>query len=145
MVDFIKDKYFISLPSAVITGDSLGKNGQISERDNASLYLQLMRGLGMRESQIQVPNNPRHENSKADCDYVMLHYPDYKVHRSCVGIIRDARNVQVDSSRKIIKANRSDPNQRADFLDAGIRYPINTFLCKWLDFHQRKFGYKKQS
>lgn len=139
MVDFIKAKYYNSLPTALMTGDSLGLRGEISQRDNASLYLQLIRGLGMRESQLKVPNNPTHENSRADCNYVLLHYPDFKVHKKCTGLIRDCRNVQVDAFGGILKRDRKDVNQRADFLDAGLRYPINTFLYKWVDSDQKKY------
>lgn len=137
MIDFIKTKYLSSLPTAIITGDALGLRGEISQRDNASLYLQLIRGLGMRESQIKVSNNPTHENSRADCNYVLYHFPDYKVHRKCVGLIRDCRNVQVDAFGGILKKDRKDVNQRADFLDAGLRYVVHNILYSWTENHQK--------
>lgn len=137
MAELIKEKYFYSLPNAIITGDALGLRGEISQRDNASLYLQLIRLLGMRESQIKVSNNPTHENSRADCNYVLRYFPDYKVDKKCIGIIRDARNVQVDAFGGILKKDRKDVNQRADFLDAGIRYVVHNVLYKWIENHSK--------
>lgn len=140
MIDLIKLKYRNSLPNAIITGDAMGKNGQISERDNASLYLQLIRGLGMRENQIKVSNNPTHENSRADVNYVLYNFKDFKVSPKCVNTIRDMRNVQVDAFGSIIKKDRKDVNQRADYIDT-VRYLIHNIYYKWISQHQ-KFNIK---
>lgn len=136
MADLIKLRYKVSLPNAILTGDSMGKKREISERDNASLYLQLLRKLGMNETQLKVSNNPTHENSRADCNYYLYHFPDLKIHPRCTGTIRDMRNVQVDSFGSIIKRNRNDVNQRADFLD-NFRYKVHNIGYKWIDRHQR--------
>jgi phage terminase large subunit len=137
MIDFIKQRYKSSLPNAIITGDAMGNRGDISQRDNATLYLQLIRGLGMREGQIKVSNNPTHENSRADVNYVLYNFPDYKINRRCVGTIRDMRNVQVDAFGGIIKKDRKDVNQRADYIDT-VRYLIHNICYKWIESHQRK-------
>lgn len=137
MIDAIKDKYKASLPNAIITGDAMGNRGDISQRDNATLYQQLVRGLGMRESQIKVSNNPRHENSRADMNYVLLHFPDFKVHKRCSGTIKDYKNVQVDAFGSILKKDRKDVNQRADFLDTK-RYLIHNIYSRWIERHQKK-------
>lgn len=137
MIDFIISRYKTSLPNAIITGDAMGNRGDISQRDNASLYLQLMRGLGMRESQIKVSNNPTHENSRADTNYILYNFPDYKIHKRCVGTIRDMRNVQVDAFGSILKRDRKDVNQRADYLDT-VRYLIHNICYQWIENHQRK-------
>lgn len=137
MVDAIKTKYHNSLPNAILTGDAMGNRGDISQRDNASLYLQLIRGLGMRESQIKVSNNPTHENSRADVNYVLYHFPDFKINKRCVNSIRDMRNVQVDAFGGILKKDRKDVNQRADYIDT-IRYLIHNIYYKWIEQHQRK-------
>jgi len=140
MIDLIKTRYRNSLPNAIITGDSMGNNGQITERDNASLYLQLIRGLGMRESQIKVSNNPTHENSRADVNYVLYHFKDFKISPKCINTIRDMRNVQVDAFGTILKKDRKDVNQRADYIDT-IRYLIHNVYYKWINHHQ-KFNIK---
>jgi len=128
--------YSLSLPSAIITGDAMGRNGNISERDNASNYIQLLRGLGMRESQLKVRGNPKHSNSRTDTNYTLKHFPDFQIHRKCMGSIRDWRNVQIDAFGEILKKNRKDTNQRADFIDTN-RYFIHNMLYQWIERHQR--------
>lgn len=141
MIDFIVQRYRASLPNAIITGDAMGNRGDISQRDNASLYLQLIRGLGMSERQIKVSNNPTHENSRADVNYVLYNFPDFKTHKRCVGTLRDWRNVAVDANGVIIKGNRKDINQRGDFIDTN-RYFVHNILYQWIDSHQKKSNYK---
>lgn len=136
MIDFIKERYFYSLPNAIMTGDAMGRNGMLGERDNASLYLQLLRGLGMRESQLKVSSNPTHENSRADCNYFLYHYPNFKVNKKCTNSIRDFRNVQVDAFGSILKKDRKDVNQRADYLDT-FRYFVHNIMYKWIENNQR--------
>lgn len=137
MAELIILKYKNSLPTCILTGDALGKRGEISQRDNASLYLQLIRLLNIKEGQLKVSNNPTHENSRADCNYYLQYHPDFKIHPRCKGSIRDMRNVQVDIYGQIIKRNRNDENQRADFLD-NFRYKVHNLCDKWIDMHQRK-------
>lgn len=140
MIERIRGIYMVSLPFAILTGDAMGNRGDISQRDNASLYIQLLRGLGMRESQLKVKNNPTHDNSRVEVNYVLSHFKDYKVHPKCTGIIRDFNNVQIDSTGSIIKGKRSDMNQRADFIDTE-RYAIHNILRDWIDKHQQANRY----
>lgn len=143
MIDLIKTKYLHSLPNCRITGDAMGNRGSIEQRDNASLYTQLIRGLpGVQASQLILPNNPTHENSRADCNYFLYNFPDFKVHSNCKGLIRDFKNVSCDAYGSIIKGNRKDLNQRADFGD-NFRYLINTFLYKWINDHSKGLHRKK--
>ena len=140
MVEFIKAKYGRWIHAARLTGDAMGNRGDISQRDNATLYKQLIRGLGMNESQLLVRGNPTHENSRSDVNYVLTHFPDYKIHPvKCPNLCRDFKTVQCDAFGEIIKKNRKDMAQRADYLDTE-RYGINTFLRQWIDRHQK---YKK--
>lgn len=142
MADLIISRYKISLPNCVLTGDAMGNRGDISQRDNATLYLQLMRLLGLRESQLKVSNNPTHENSRADVNYYLYHHPDFKIHPKCIGTIRDMRNVQVDAFGSILKRNRNDVNQRADFLD-NVRYKIHNICYRWIEMHQKQLNVYK--
>jgi len=138
MVDLIKSRYSHKLGTAKITGDAMGKRGDISQRDNASLYNQLIKGLNMSSKQLVLPGaNPTHENSKTDTNYVLRYMPNFKInpvsaHNTC----SDMRTVQVDAFGGIIKRNRSDLTQRADYLDT-VRYLINTFLKKWINDNQK--------
>lgn len=137
MIDLIQLKYGPQLSNCILTGDSLGKRGDISQRDNASHYEQLRTGLSLTSKQLWLPNNPTHENSRADMNYVLCHFPDYKINPlTCPNLCRDMKNVQCDAFGEIIKRNRNDLNQRADYFDTE-RYGINTFLRKWIDNHSK--------
>lgn len=138
MVDFIKTRYGKYLHRAEITGDAMGDKRDISQRDNASLYLQLIRGLGMRESQLKLVGNPTHENSRADVNYILFKFPDFKINpKTCPNTCMDMRTVQVDAFGSIMKRNRNDLTQRADHLDT-IRYLINTFLKDWINSNTKR-------
>lgn len=133
----IKNKYGPYLSNAIFIGDSMGNKRDISQKDHASFYVQLMRLLGVRESQFRIPkSNPTHENSRADTNYVLYQstntlYVDYKINPICVNSCRDYKNVQVDNYGGILKKNRLDVNQRADFLDAN-RYKIHVLFSEWV-------------
>lgn len=137
MVDLIKSKYNNQLSNCILTGDAMGKRGELSQRDNASNYLQLQRGLGLRDNQLWLPSNPTHQNSRADVNYVFCHFPDYKINPlKCPQTCLDLRTVQSDAFGSIIKKNRNDLTQRADFIDCE-RYGINTFLKPWIVSHMK--------
>ncbi len=131
MIELIKSRYGKYLHSAILTGDAMGKARNIGEKDNASHYLQLQRGLGMSQSQIKVPGNPTHENSRADSN-MLLHEakkPNSRFHFklnpiSMPNTVRDFQHVQCDAFGELLKANRKDLNQRADYFDTA-RYFIN--------------------
>lgn len=136
MVEFISERYLNYLPDCILTGDAMGNRGSIEQRDNASLYIQLMRGLQLKESQIRVSFNPTHENSKANVNYFLFNFPDFKVAPHCKGSIRDFRVVQVDRTGSIIKSNRKDVSQKADFIDT-FRYFVHNIVYRWIDEHQK--------
>lgn len=132
MIDAIRKKYANSLPSCFLTGDAMGNRGEISQRDNASLYMQLQRGLGLHTRQLKVLPNPTHENSRVECNFVLSKFPDYKINPEfCAGLSRDNKIVQCDAFGSIIKRDRNDIAQRADLFDAQ-RYFIHSFLREWI-------------
>lgn len=139
MADLIKARYGRFIQGCRITGDSMGNNRNITERDNASNYLLLGRQLHLSNSQIIVPHDPSHSNSRTDTNTVLLFFPDFKINpKTCPNTCYDLRNVQVDvygKKVKILKADRSQPAQRADFLDC-VRYKINTFHRQWIAQHK---------
>lgn len=142
MIDLIKLRYAAQLPNCRVTGDHMGTRGEIGERDNASLYMQLKRGLNIRDAQVITPPNPTHENSRADVNYFLYHAnkPDgdfeFKIYNTCKGTQRDFRMVQCDATGQILKRNRQDLNQRADYIDCA-RYTCNTFLKHFIMEHQK--------
>lgn len=127
MIDRVKERYGPWLHASIISGDAMGKRGQLSERDYASIYQQLLRGLGMNVRQLRVSGNPTHENSRAETNFVLHHHPDFKINpETCPMTCRDMRIVQCDAFGGIVKANRNDATQRADFLDC-VRYKVENF------------------
>lgn len=138
MIDYIRSKYYNQLPFCIITGDAMGHKGDLGQRDNASYYIQLQRGLKLKETQIKTPRgNPTHDNSRSDVNYVLANFPDYKINPiNCPQTCQDMRTVQCDAFGGIIKRNRNDLTQRSDFLDSE-RYGIDTFLRKWIDNHMK--------
>lgn len=137
IVDQVKLKYGTFLSNCFITGDAMGNRRDISQRDNATYYVQLMRGLNLTSQQMRLPANPTHENSRADCNYTFCHFPDFKIHpRKCARTINDIKMVECDNFNQIIKKNRDKENQQADHLD-NVRYLINAFLRPWINNHQR--------
>jgi len=137
VVDEIKIRYGNQLSNCFVTGDAMGNRRDISQRDNATYYIQLMRGLNLNKTQMRLPANPTHENSRADCNYVFCHFPDLKFHpKNCMRTINDIKTVECDNFNQIIKKNRLKENQQADHLD-NIRYLINAFLKPWINTHQR--------
>jgi hypothetical protein len=138
MIEFIKTKYYNQLPFCLLTGDAMGHKGDLSQRDNASYYVQLQRGLRIKDSQIRTPRgNPTHDNSRTDMNYVLANFQDYKINPvTCPQTCYDMRTVQCDAFGSIIKRNRNDLSQRADFIDCQ-RYSIDTHLRKWIDTHMK--------
>lgn len=113
-----------------ITGDAMGNRGEISQRDNASLYIQMMRELGLSKTQFEVKANPKHSNSRADCNQI-LRKLKVLISPTCKGLITDCLKVACGPDGEIIKANRKILEQRADFLDC-FRYFCNTYLKKYI-------------
>ena len=147
MAQRIKAMYGPILHNAKLTGDAMGKNRNIALADNASNYETLRRLLGIRESQIIIPPNPTHEGSRNDFNYLLHISTDRKNQThlrvnptNCPGLAHDMRMVQCDATGSIIKGNRKDLTQKADFLDCA-RYIINTFVKPDIERHQKhNFG-----
>jgi hypothetical protein len=131
MIDLIKMRYSGQLHSCVLTGDAMGKRGEMALRDNSSHYQSMQRELGLNRSQVQVPANPTHQNSKDDVNWILYHskQPATRIHfylnpTKMPNTCRDFRLVQCDAFGQILKGKRTDVNQRADYLDTG-RYFLN--------------------
>jgi hypothetical protein len=136
MADEIKRRYASDLPSMWITGDAMGNNRRLGNTDNKSLFRQLQIELNVRQAQLKVVPNPMHKNSRTQCNYFLTHFPDFKISDQCTGLRSDMRSVQVDLYGEILKKNRKDITQRADYLDC-FRYYINTFQANAILSHQK--------
>lgn len=132
LAEYISANYLKSLNTVKITGDAMGRQKNISQRDNASLYDQLKGKLRLRSAQIEVKGNPTHENSRADCNYFLANFKNIKINENkCKSLIFDFKNVQCDIYGSIIKRNRLDFSQRADQLD-NFRYLVHAFFTDWI-------------
>ena len=138
MISYIKDNYSYWLPACLITGDSNGNNRQLSNSDQRSHFEALQIGLGLHKNQIRVPHDPTHATSRNDVNFFLIHYPDFKVNpQTCPETCKDMIRVQCDGFNSIIKSDRNNASQRADFLDT-IRYGINTFQKQWIENERRR-------
>lgn len=137
-IELVKMRYEAYLGNCVLTGDKMGDKSVLERSDNASNYLFIQRGLRLRPSQIQTYANPLHENSRADCNYVLYHHPDFKINpETCPNTCRDMKIVQADHNGKIIKSNRDKTAQLADHLD-NMRYLVNhTVIQEWKRQHSK--------
>jgi phage terminase large subunit len=123
----------MNIPSGLIriTGDAMGRGGSVQQRDNSSAYTQIKRRLKLSDSQFIIPANPKHENSRVDCN-AALRRLDVKVNsKRCKGFVFDAKQVQCDANGSIIKLNRRKLTERADYLDC-FRYFVNAILKRYL-------------
>ena len=122
-----------SIPSGLlrITGDAMGKGRSIQQRDNSSAYTQIKRRMGISDSQIIIPANPTHYNSRIDCNNALRKLTIKVNSIKCKGFIFDAKQVQCNSEGGIIKSNRNNMEERADFLDC-FRYFVNAILKRTL-------------
>jgi len=138
MIAYIKENYGYWLPACRITGDSNGKNRQLNMPDQRSYFTSLQLGLGLQKSQVIVPHDPTHVVSRNDVNHFLLHYPDFKINpKTCPETSKDMVRVQVDAYLSIIKADRTNAAQRADFLDT-VRYSINTFQKVWIENDRKR-------
>jgi hypothetical protein len=118
------------------TGDRSGASRRIQTRSTASMWEDLLKVMRARERQLVLPANPSHRQSREDTNYVLHHHPEFTIDPSCTGTIYDLEAVEVDDDLSIIKRDRSNLAQRADFLDT-VRYAINTYLRRWIDQHRK--------
>jgi hypothetical protein len=130
MVNLIRSRYPNSMHSAILTGDAMGNQRNIALINNATHYMELLRGLKMSEHQLKVGANPTHENSRTEVNQLLYESRfnpryDFQINAfKCPNLVRDCKTVQCDAFGQIIKKNRNDLTQRADHIDC-MRYQIH--------------------
>jgi hypothetical protein len=126
-VDYIREKYGQNLGGMRFTGDAMGKRGDLSQRDNATYYIQLQRALKISNRSFVLPGNPTHLNSRVHCNNVLLKV-NVKFHPvTAKKLIQDCQLVQCDATGQIMKSNRKIISQQADQIDQ-FRYLVNAFF-----------------
>lgn len=126
----------------VLTGDSTGAARRIGRNSTASLWDDLMQELRLRESQLNLPANPSHIESREQVNYLLTHHPHMHINPRCTGLIMDLKTVEVDPDKRLIKSDRSKASQRADILDT-FRYLCNAYLYGWIEQHRKGYALHK--
>jgi len=134
-VSQIRAKYGAWLHNFIVCGDYNGNNRSMQSASLESNYQMLSRLLGLSSKQMKVKPNPRHKNSRSDCNFLLAHAEDLRIHTECVSLDADMRLVEVDADEKIIKQDRKKIGQKADLLDA-FRYMADAKEVK--DWMKRK-------
>ena len=135
-VSQIRSKYGAWLHNFVVCGDYNGNNRSMQSASLESNYQMLQRLLNLNSKQMKVKPNPRHKNSRSDCNFLLAHAEDLRIHTDCVSLDADMRLVEVDADEKIIKQDRKKIGQKADLLDA-FRYMADTQEVKeWMKHKQ---------
>jgi PBSX family phage terminase large subunit len=142
MIEEIKVRFPMQLRTIQITGDFQGKRRDISQQDTAHYYEQIRRGLNVSISQLKLVPNPSHDKSRQDTNLV-IHNIDFKVNPKCKGVIYDLKHTKCDKHGGLIKANRKDLSQRADFIDT-VRYVVNTFCQDVVKSIQKMSNFTKK-
>jgi hypothetical protein len=103
-----------------INGDASGANDNAS---NETYYITVKKSLYI-PTQFRVPKiNPRHKASYLVCNYILKHY-NIIIDKSCTGLIRDCRLVQIIQQKGKIEIDKSD-NTLTHFIDP-LRYHLHT-------------------
>lgn len=118
----------IHFPDAffMVTGDATGQNRSTLGKDGVNNYIVICQELGLNlHTQVKVPKqNPDIEDNQTLFNAVLVNYDIEFDPENCQPLIYDMTYVEVDAKKKIIKANRTDQKQQADFLD-NARYYFN--------------------
>lgn len=148
MAERLKNTLGGAISTAIVTGDAMGRARNISQSDNASNYQLLKKLTGIPESSFYVKHNPTHDKSRNDVNTTLFAatQPLLKVEKlinpkTCPQTIADYKGVQCDSFGQIIKRNRKESNQRADFLDTE-RYKIHYFVAPKVEKIIKNAGYR---
>jgi len=124
--DRIKSKY----PTALfrVTGDQTGENDTAIKK-GLTYYRKIKEILELTDGQVSLPGkNPRHRISRMEVNILLNKAEVLFDEVNCDETIYDMRHVEYDPEKlKIIKEDRSNMDQKSDFLDC-FRYLCSTFM-----------------
>lgn len=127
----IDGKYGKWLSNCIITGDRSGQNRTHMVSDNMNSYRLILNTLKLSSKQFKVVTNPPHKENRVTCNLILAYHPEVLINPICKDLIFDLKYVECDQDGKIIKADRTVANQKADALDC-FRYTLNTFKRKFV-------------
>lgn len=124
MCDKIKARF--PNDNLIVTGDRTALKKEFTHRNNAvNTWTIIKKELGLINN-LHLVVNPRTENAKILCNSMLAKHNEIFFHPRMKSLIYDLRFVQVDQDGKIIKKDRSKPEQQADLLDCW-KYSCWTF------------------
>lgn len=118
----------------LITGDASARRRDVTMRSGQTIWSKVITSFGISDRQRNVSrSNMEHKDSRVLCNSVVARYPEFLVHPRCKPVIRDLEFVKADQKHGIIKSNRDDETQQADFLDT-VRYDIQAWDYDFIAF-----------
>ncbi len=122
----IKSKYPHAL--FLITGDQTGEHAT-ALKVGLTYYRKIKESLGLTDGQVKLPGkNPRHRISRIETNLILNKCDVLFDEKGCDETIYDMRHVEYDPEKlKIIKEDRGQEDQKADFLDC-VRYMFHSFM-----------------
>ncbi len=129
-IDDMCDRIMAKYPHAlfIVTGDQTGENAT-ALKVGLNYYNKIKENLGLTEGQIKLPGkNPKHRISRMEVNIILNKCDVIFDEEKCDETIYDMRHVEYDPEKlKIIKEDRTNMDQKADFLDC-FRYLCHTFM-----------------
>lgn len=116
----------------IVTGDASGSNSHIMARVGENIWTALMSALGIGRSQLQISSsNPRLKDSRELCNAIFANHDEVLINPECTSLIRDCEFVKANPDGSIMKDNRKNVLQRADFMDV-LRYYLQRFHGQYI-------------
>lgn len=150
MAERLKLELGKSIFNCAITGDAMGNARNISQADNSSNYQMLRKLMGLPDTAFHIRNNPTHDRSRNDVNFALFiaSDPRYKFEylinpNTCPQTVADFKAVQCDAFGHILKKDRKDLSQRADFLDTQ-RYVDHYFIAPEMEKIAKQFGINRK-
>ena len=140
LIDFIKSNYHNHLHSLCITADATGSQKTAAGLSN---LLQLNKAFNLNR-RLQTPTvNPKVKDSVELVNYILYHHPNILIDPSMETLIFELQNTQKNDNGGLLKDNRDDATQKADFVDT-LRYGFNFhfFLNDNIYKSSAKYGIK---
>jgi len=129
-IDDMCDRILAGYPNALflVTGDQTGENAT-ALKVGLNYYNKIRENLQLTDAQVILPGkNPKHRISRMEVNILLNKAQIVFDEHKCDETIYDMRHVEYDPQRlKIIKDDRSNLDQKADFLDC-FRYICHTFM-----------------
>jgi hypothetical protein len=124
LINEISSRYTpIELSRAKFTGDATGRTETTA---NLSNWLQIQKAFNLG-TRLEVPRaNPSVISSIELCNFVFYRHKNISIDPKCKNLIYELKYTEADD-KGLVKKDRNDLAQRADFLDT-LRYAFNTYF-----------------